>query len=159
MAWQAVLAGGGVAFLIGSLTIGAGCHQPDTATPVAPLRPNASPFERDIPIPEGFALVENASEDHATGTRRLYLRHLYAGTAPKAAVRKFYRDHMHRAHWSLLWDGNVKGIYTLRYEKGNEACVVRITDGIGRPRESTHIQVIIAQEERGKSPPVAQNRQ
>ena len=99
----------------------------------------------------GFKLVENACEDQSTGTRRLYLRHLYQGKADKYAARKFYREQMPRARWALVSDRNVKGEYTLRFEKGTESCTLHITDGEGRMSRNIRIQVIIVQEERGQS--------
>ncbi|UCG15781.1 MAG: hypothetical protein JSV19_10845 [Phycisphaerales bacterium] len=145
---------GRVAILAGLLLFGGACTAgPKTGEGVR-LTPAAMLYERDIPIPSGFRMVESACEDQSTGTRRLYLRHLYEGRAPsKYSVRKFYREQMPRARWALVSDGNVKGVYTLRFEKGTESCSVQITGGEGRFGAKTRIQAIIAQEERGKSPP------
>lgn len=149
----------GPAGMTGVLTVIAatagGCNPNAKSGQEIRLVPVASPYERDIPIPAGFTLVEDACEDQLTGTRRLYLRHLYEGKADKYRVRKFYREQMPRAQWALVSDGNVKGRYTLRFEKSSEACTVQIQDAEGSMGHKIHIQVIIMQEERGKPPSVA----
>jgi hypothetical protein len=132
-----------------------GCNPNSKSGQEIRLMPVASPYERDIPIPAGFTLVEDACEDQLTGTRRLYLRHLYEGEADKYRVRRFYREQMPRAQWALVSDGNVKGQYTMRFEKNSEACTVQIQDAGGRMGRKIHIQVIIMQEERGSPPSVA----
>jgi hypothetical protein len=130
-----------------------GCESPEANQDVR-LVASRRQYEKDVPVPAGFQLVEDACEDQSTGTRRLYLRHLYEGDAQnKYAVRRFYREQMPRARWHLVSDGNVKGVYTLRFEKGTEACTVRITDaesGLGAAR--ARIEVTIVQEERGQAP-------
>ncbi len=113
------------------------------------------PFERDIPVPAGFSLVEQASEDRSTGTSRLYLRHVYTGDADKYAVRNFYREQMPLARWTKVSDGSVKGDFSMRFEKGNESCTVAITDEKKAIRTKTRVQVVIAREERGQTPPTS----
>jgi hypothetical protein len=138
--------------------LGGGCGQERRPGGAVRLAAAATPYERDIPIPNGFRLVERACEDQSTGTRRLYLRHTYEGrAADRYAVRTFYRDQMPRAQWTLVSDGNVKGSYTMRFEKGTEACTVLISDVPSRLGVNTRVQVIVTQEERGKSPPIVRN--
>lgn len=156
---QDATVGGRVAVLAGLLLFGGACTPAPKPGGGVRLVPAATLYERDIPIPSGFRMVEPACEDQSTGTRRLYLRHIYEGKAPsKYSVRKFYREQMPRARWALVSDGNVKGVYTLRFEKGTESCRIQITGGEGRLGPNTRIQVIIAQEERGKSPPESENK-
>ncbi|MEE9294653.1 MAG: hypothetical protein V3W34_06810 [Phycisphaerae bacterium] len=111
------------------------------------------PFEPDIPVPAGFVLLEKASEDRATGTSRLYLRHLYEGEGDKYATRNFYREQMPLARWTKVSDGNVKGFFTMRFEKANESCTVTITDEKKIFSTRTQIQIVVAREERGQKPP------
>ncbi|NOT02827.1 MAG: hypothetical protein HOP29_19685 [Phycisphaerales bacterium] len=129
----------------------AGCSSGDPAREARLIA--ARPFEPDIPIPGGFVLVDSASEDRSTGVSRLYVRHLYSGSADKHAVRGFYREQMPLARWSRVSDGNVKGEITMRFEKGAESCTLVITDSDDRFRRKTHVQVIVAREERGQAPP------
>lgn len=139
----------------GLLALGAGCSTRTDQS--VRLSPSARPFESDIPVPVGFWLVEPASEDASTGTRRLYLRHTYEGRDQKIAVRAFYREQMPLCRWVKVSDGNVKGEYTLRYEKGGESCTVQIRDSEGLSGGS-RVQVIVSQEQRGAFPPKASNR-
>jgi hypothetical protein len=112
----------------------------------------ARPYAPDVPVPVDYALVDSASEDRATGVSRLYLRHVYEGRADKYAIRGFYREQMPLARWSMLSDGNVKGDIIMRFEKGSESCMIMISDGSGFGH-GARIQVIIAREERGQTPP------
>ena len=111
------------------------------------------PFEPDIPVPAGFVLVEKASEDRSTGTSRLYLRHLYEGEGDKYAARNFYREYMPLVRWTKVSDGNIKGSFNMRFEKGNESCTVTVTDEKKIFSTYTRIQVVVAREERGQKPP------
>lgn len=101
----------------------------------------------DVPIPTGFRPVETKSSDQASGSLR-NVWHEYKGRADRAALRNFYRDQMPSYRWSLISDQNIKGEITLRYEKGDEECVVMI-----RPRSSlwndTLIRVTVTRIERG----------
>lgn len=111
------------------------------------LLASSKPYEADIPVPNGFKLVDEASEDRATGVSRLYLRHVYRGQADIHAVRNFYREQMPLARWIKVSDGNVAGRMTLRFEKGNESCTIDIHEVPGRVRKCTEIQVIVSQEQ------------
>jgi len=121
------------------------------------LLPMPQPYVADIPVPVSFAFVEDVSEDRATGTQRLYLRHVYRGDARKYDVRRFYNEEMPRHRWVKTSDGHVKGRYTLRFEKGDETCTVLIHDAPGR-RYATEIQVLVSQEQRGTRPPGRRRR-
>ncbi len=121
------------------------------------LVPAARTFERDIPVPVGFRFVESASEDFSAGGSRLYLRHLYQGKANKYNVRNFYREQMPLAQWTLVSDGNVKGEYQMRWEKGHEVCRLVIRDGKGVAGDVAEVQVIISQEARTTRPPARRN--
>ncbi len=111
------------------------------------------PFEPDIPVPAHFVMVEESSEDRSTGTRRLYLRHEYEGDGDKYAVRGFYREQMPLARWSKAGDGNIKGEFNMRFEKGDESCTVLISDHPSLWSRRTRVRIIVASEERGAAPP------
>ncbi|MFH0981232.1 MAG: hypothetical protein V2A79_06820 [Planctomycetota bacterium] len=115
------------------------------------------PYEQDVPLPAGFTIVEQAMEDHSTGQARTYLRHLYAGRADKFAVRNFYREQMPLQRWAKVSDGAIKGEFTMRFSKGNEVCEINIRDDGKALLKKTLVQVIVAQEQRGTTPPLAQN--
>ncbi len=126
-----------------------GCARSSSSELDFRLIASARPYEPDIPIPTGFELVDRDSEDRSTGVSRLYLRHLYTGKADKYAVRRFYREQMPLARWTMVSAGNVRGVCTLRFEKGSESCEVEIRDvrqGLGKHID---IQVLVSQEQRG----------
>ena len=117
------------------------------------------PVEADIPLPVGFRLVDRASEDHrSAGFQRLYLRHEYAGQADKHAIRGFYREQMPLARWRLLSDANVKGDFSMRFEKGTESCTIQITDRQTVFSKTASIRVLVVHEESAIDPPRARNR-
>ncbi len=117
------------------------------------------PLEPDIPLPVGFRLVDRASEDHrSAGFQRLYLRHEYVGKANKYAIRSFYREQMPLARWRLLSDANVKGDFSMRFEKGTESCTIQITDRNTVFSKTSTIRVLVVHEEPAIEPPNARNR-
>lgn len=113
----------------------------------------AKPVELDLPLPQKFSLVETASEDHTAAGGRVFLQHLYEGAADKNAVREFYRAQMTLSRWSLVSDSNIKGDITMRFEKGDETCTLGIGDAKGWWAPKTRVQVVIARNERGPTPP------
>ena len=149
--WRVLIPLVGLLVPAGSL-LTSGCKGEGASYQPVRLAPMANPYESDIPVPTGFRLVENTSEDRSTGTARLYLRHSYEGRAVKYDVRGFYREQMPLARWVKVSDGNVKGEYTMRFEKGKEVCTVVIRDR-KRMAGGTEIQVIVLQEQRGAAPP------
>lgn len=108
-------------------------------------------YEPDIPIPAGFKLIDEASEDRSTGVARLYLRHLYRGNADRHAVRSFYREQMPLARWSKVSDGNIRGRVTMRFEKAAESCTVEISKAAKGMGGQVEIQVLVSQEQRSPS--------
>ncbi len=145
--------------LLGAAVLAGGCETADQRKgQVARLIANSRPYERDIPLPAGFAIVEPLMEDYSTGQSRTYLRHTYSGRADKFAVRNFYREQMPLLHWSKTSDGAIKGEFTMRFAKGNEVCEIDITDEPSLLGTKTSVQVRVAQEQRGATPPVARKR-
>ncbi|MBN1514709.1 MAG: hypothetical protein JXB13_22035 [Phycisphaerae bacterium] len=148
----------GALAIIGMMS--AGCSQGVQTGKDGRLLPQANPYARDIPVPMGFRMVEDACEDQLTGTRRLYLRHTYEGRSrDKLAVRSFYEEQMPRARWTLVSNRNVKGTFALRFEKGGEACTITIRDAGRSLSANTQIEAVVVQEERGTSPGEPRTRQ
>ena len=136
-----------------------GCETPDQRKDQAVrLIATSRPYEKDIPLPAGFTIVERAMEDHSTGQSRTYLRHVYSGRADKFAVRRFYREQMPLLRWAKMSDSAIKGSFTMRFAKGNEVCVICIGDEGNIFGKKTLVQVKVAQEQRGTTPPLARNR-
>lgn len=136
-----------------------GCETPGQRKDQAVrLVPKSRPYERDIPLPTRFMMVERAMEDHSTGQSRIYLRHVYSGRADKFAVRRFYREQMPLLRWAKVSDSALKGDFEMRFAKGNEVCVIRIVDEGNILGNKTLVHVRVAQEQRGTTPPLARNR-
>lgn len=107
------------------------------------------PYFLDVPVPMGFELVVDASEDSMTGRRRLYARHVYEGRAEIYAVKHFYQDRMPQYKWQMVNAIHVQGVHEMRFEKGQEACSIRISPPKSGWGGKVRVQIIIMQEERG----------
>jgi hypothetical protein len=104
----------------------------------------------DVPVPTGFKPVEDRSSDQSSGSIR-NVWHEYRGRSDRAALRNFYREQMASYRWVLVSDQNIKGEVTLRYEKGDEECVVMIRP-VWNILDQTLIRVTITRLERGGTP-------
>lgn len=56
------------------------------------------------------------------------------------------------AQWTLVSDGNIKGIVLMRYEKANESCTIQINGKESVVTPVSEVQVVVAREERGQPP-------
>ncbi|MGB2987295.1 MAG: hypothetical protein WBE26_15620 [Phycisphaerae bacterium] len=109
------------------LLLGGGCVGPQVTSRNGALLPSRCPYEPDIPLPAGFKLADQSSEDWSSGSIR-YLRHRYGGRADKYAVRKFYREQMPLVRWTAISDSAVHGRLTMRFERADESCTVTIEE-------------------------------
>ena len=148
-----------VALVAVSAACAAGCDSAQRNAQGPRLIASGRPYEQDIPLPAGFDIVERAMEDHSTGQARTYLRHLYAGKGDKFAVRNFYREQMPLQRWAKVSDSAIHGEFNMRFAKGNEVCEINIQDDGRKIGQKTLVQVMVSQEQRGTSPPIAGNRQ
>ena len=89
------------------------------------LKARESPFLDDVPVPQGFKLVDKMTEDYESGGQRM-ARHEYRGYTDRYRIREFYKEQMPLMGWNLVSDQNVKGIITLRFENKFEFCSVTI---------------------------------
>ena len=133
-----------VASVLWSVSGCAGLHR---ATGASTLVAASRPLVTDIPVPEGFRLAEQSSEDWASGSIR-YIRHRYTGRADKHAVRRFYREQMPLVRWTAISDANLHGRYTMRFERGTEHCTVFIDSPAARKSDRVIVDVIISPADR-----------
>lgn len=119
-----------------------GCAGPRTGGDSQTLRASATPYEVDIPLPTGFRLVDQSSEDWSGGRLR-YLRHRYVGRADKYAVRRFYRDQMPLARWTPRGNGNVGGRVVMWFEREAESCTITIEDDRSSLSRRVSVEVIV----------------
>lgn len=127
------------------LVLAGGCVAPSPAGNNGLLAPSPRPYEADLPVPIGFALADQSSEDWSDGSIR-YLRHRYVGRADKQSVRAFYRRQMPLVRWTAISDNLVPGRITMRFERADEACTVTIEDEgavftAGRPPRGGRVAV------------------
>lgn len=106
------------------------------------LTPSADPYEPDIPLPTGFVLVDQSSEDWSAGPLR-YLRHRYRGRADKHAARKFYREQMPLVRWTPVAESSVCGRCEMSFERGSESCTVTIEDSGSKLSHCVTVNVLI----------------
>ncbi len=124
------------------LGLSGGCADREPAIYRWSLQGSPRPYEADIPLPVGFRLADQSSEDWVGGSVR-YLRHRYVGRAPRTAVRRFYREQMPLVRWIAESDGTVHGIVTLRFRRGSEVCTVIVTGGSPDRAGRVTIEVLI----------------
>lgn len=120
-----------------------GCAGVHRSSDVLALKVSAHPLVRDIPVPEGFRLVDQSCEDWASGPIR-YIRHRYTGRADKHAVRRFYREQMPLVRWTAISDANLHGRFTMRFERSKEYCTVFIDSPAARKSDQVIVDVIIS---------------
>ena len=127
--------------------LGLGCG-PRAAEPTRLMAKQRAPVS-DLPVPMGFRILEDESEDAYTGRRRIYLRHLYVGSGEPFAVRNFYRDRMPQYQWQLVNSVHVAGTHSMVFQKGQESCTVAISRSKSGWKSGIRVQIIIMPEERG----------
>lgn len=127
--------------------LGLGCG-PQAAEPVRLMAKQRAPVS-DLPVPVGFRILEDESEDAYTGRRRLYLRHVYVGSGEPFAVRNFYRDRMPQYKWQLVNTVHFGGTHTMVFQKGQESCTVAISRSKSAWSSGIRVQIVIMPEERG----------
>ncbi len=127
--------------------LGMGCG-PRAAEPTRLMARQRAPIS-DLPVPMGFRILEDESEDAYTGRRRLYVRHVYEGSGEPFAVRNFYRDRMPQYQWQLVNSVHVAGTHSMVFEKGQELCTVTVSRYKSGWRSGIRVQIIIMPEERG----------
>ena len=126
-----------------TLSAGSACTPGLNARIAGPLVPADRPYVRDLPLPQGFRLVDQSSEDWSGGALR-YVRHLYRGRADRHGVRVFYADQMPLVRWTPISDRQADGTIIMRFQKDEEACTITIEDkGVGRSRECVVTAVIV----------------
>ncbi len=110
------------------------------APPPAGLVSVARPLVPDLPVPIGFKLAENISRSYESAGAR-FVDHTYIGRVDKVDAERFYRLHMPDADWTLRSSQMVRGVFLMRFEKGNELCEVRIWDESSLTGPRTHVNL------------------
>lgn len=122
-AWMTTLGLAAVAMVMA----GGGCQQSSTMDLGAQAR---SPLP-DVPVPDGFTLVELRSRSWQSGQSR-FVDHMYEGRGEKFAVSRFYEKQMPTAGWTLESSQFLQGRGTMDFAKGDEHCRITFYDkGLG----------------------------
>jgi hypothetical protein len=102
----------------------------------------------DVPLPDGFSLVELRSRSWRSGESR-FVDHLYEGRRDKFAVSRFYEKQMPLSGWSMESSQFLQGRGTMDFVKGAERCRITYYDsGLGE----TAILIAIWPMDRGGVP-------
>lgn len=133
----------GLALGIAILLAAGACAGAQRSGQGALLAASPRPYEPDIPLPRGFRLADQSSEDWAAGPIR-YVRHRYTGRADKYVVRRFYLEQMPLVRWTAVSNGNLGGCHTLRFKRRGETCTVSIADEPGSWFGRVRVEVLIA---------------
>jgi hypothetical protein len=109
------------------------------------IAPHDRPYVTDVPLPAGFKIIENESEDRMTGKRRVYVRHMYAGREDPYLVRDFYIEHMPKSGWKVVHADSSAGRHQMRFQKRRESCTITIS----RPGawKKVRIEIMILQDQ------------
>ena len=116
----------------------------DVGVGVVPA-PSPHPYEPDIPLPVGFILADQSSEEWASGSLR-YVRHCYrgpGGAETRLGVRRFYRQQMPLVRWAPLAESDVHGRCTMSFERETESCVITIAHERRAFTQSVVVTVLI----------------
>lgn len=101
----------------------------------------------DVPQPVGFENIEQVSEYALSASRRLYVRQVFRGRANPHALRNFYAETMPHHRWRKTSEVSVKGVHTMRFEKGAESCTITISRAAAARSNQLNVQVLILQED------------
>ena len=94
------------------------------------------PTIQDIPIPNGFMLVDDHSVGHSSGNLRV-VRFEFIGGMERAPVNRFYKEYMAGAGWTLKKETFDRGIYDMYFENNTEECLIRL-----RPEKKETVIVV-----------------
>ena len=81
----------------------------------------------DVPVPIGFVALEARSVGYVTQDGVRMVRHIYQGRAGLADAVEFYRQELRHHGWRRLHEDNVGHIAAMRYVKGPESLIVRLS--------------------------------
>lgn len=126
-----------------------GCSQSNSAAGPAVMSPVQHPVLPNVPVPNGFELVDDRSRVSNAGAVR-FAQCQFTGKADRARVFEFYKEYMPTAGWTLRDERLINGTYELRFEGPAERCDVRLS----RAGRDTLIDVDVRPSSPGGSEPV-----
>lgn len=116
--------------IVGCAGPGGSIHASSAGEDAEALQPHARPPVADLPIPDGFALLDEQSHAfESPGVR--FINHTYRGRASKVQLERFYRKHLPARGWEFRNAQMTRGTHTLRFEQDDEVLDVLIADDVG----------------------------
>ncbi len=109
------------------LTIALGLLAGCRSNPSVDLGAQARSPLPDVPVADGFELVELRSRSWQSGQSR-FVDHMYEGSGDKFAVSRFYEKQMPIAGWSMESSQFLQGRGTMDFIKGQERCRITYYD-------------------------------
>jgi hypothetical protein len=94
------------------------------------------PTLEDIPVPNGFMLVDDHSVGRSSGSLRV-VRFEFVGSMERALVNRFYKQYMAGGGWTLKKETFDRGIYDMHFENDTEECLIRL-----RPEQKKTVIVV-----------------
>ena len=125
------------------LLVPLGCGEKRVEGPTI-LERRDQPYVSDVPVPKDFEIdLRKSTYENKPGSR--YIKHIYIGKASRIAINNFYKELMPEEEWSFIDEKLQNGVYTLNYDKGKEACEVRIDHvpgGLFGPKTRITVEVL-----------------
>ncbi|MBK8914166.1 MAG: hypothetical protein IPM64_06115 [Phycisphaerales bacterium] len=111
---------GVVALLVSGCSVGSTVSDGRAGSPVQ------HPVLQNVPLPNGFELVDDRSRISSNGQIR-FAQCEFSGRAERTSVYEFFKNYMPTGGWSLQDERLIGGVYELRYGSATERCDVRIS--------------------------------
>lgn len=90
-----------------------------------PPAPVQHPMLQNVPLPDGFRIVDQRSRGMTTGGQR-WAQCEFMGNADRATVVSFFEEYMPTAGWALKEKRFTAGVYDLRFDSARERCDLRV---------------------------------
>ncbi|MBN1554736.1 MAG: hypothetical protein JXA11_08320 [Phycisphaerae bacterium] len=129
--------GWSLAGLLSGLCASVGCQTGGSGEIKADPR---STHVTDVPVPNGFDLVENRSRSYQNQTGLRWVDYLYKGREEKLDIVRFYEKQMTLYHWEPQTTQTAQGQTSLDYTKGHERCRITVSGG-GMGASFVHISI------------------
>lgn len=91
----------------------------------AAASPVQHPTLENVPVPSGFALVDDHTFGSSSGRTR-FVMYEFIGPSARSVVNRFYKEYMPGGGWTLKREDFYRGQHTLRYFSDSEECTILI---------------------------------
>jgi len=126
-----------LAGLLFCLFVPVGCNTGQTGQLQAQSRTHVS----DVPVPNGFNLVDKRSRSYRNQTGLRWVDYLYKGNEDKFDVVRFYEKQMIVFHWNPQTTQTAQGQTSQDFIKDHEHCRITVSGGGALSATFVHISV------------------